>query len=109
MGRMFIPLAWSFDDERWWGLFGLVFVEPFSLPFFRYREACCSENTNDDCHPFREPVRRLRHNSYVIGVQNTLDSPSHARQRFVLRCSDYSCIKELDQIPYEGFVWAEAY
>ena len=64
---------------------------------------------HDNCHHFREPFSRLRDRSCVIGVQHATYSPSHARQRLLLLLSNYSSITELEQIPYDGFVQAEAY
>ena len=76
---------------------------------FLHREACCFESSHDDCHHFREPFSRLEDYSCVIGVQHAPYRPSHARQRLLRLCSNYSSIAELDQTPYDGFVLAEAY
>ena len=54
-------------------LFCRSFVSIYLL--FRHREACCFEDSHDDCHHFREPFRRLRDNSCIIGVQ---DAPYRA-------------------------------
>ena len=75
----------------------------------RHRQASFFGDSHDDCHYFHEPFSRLRDNSCVIGVQHAPYSPSHTCQRFLLLWPDYSIIVGLDQIPDDGFVFAEAY